>query len=352
MMLDAFEGPLRTAVLELTRACNLSCPHCASHGGKARSSELSAREWIVVFDALVALGCEKVTLLGGEVFLRNDWRALFRAAIDRGLSVSIITNGLLVDEALRHELLDLPLERLGISLDGADRAGYLATRGIDGFDAVLTLVRHVRDAGKFPVTVITTFSQLNAHQLDAFIELLGPEKVTWQVQFASTNSPGLDRRLLLSTEQYEQVCRRVAGVMLEAPRANWVATMDDMGYFPVDPLLRLLHLHWKGCPAGLGVVGVRSNGDVLGCLSLGDAFVEANVRERPLVQIWRSPGSFRTFRGKRASMLRGACARCPKAATCLAGCTAMAVSSTGSMYENRHCLRRIETERIVSSLVG
>ncbi len=351
-MPDAFEGPLRTAVLELTRACNLACPHCASRGGKARQGELSTQEWVVVLEALVALGCEKVTLLGGEVFLRDDWLALSHAVIDRGLSLSIITNGLLVDEPLRHELLGLPLERVGISLDGADRAGYRAARGVDGFDRVLALVRHVRDAGKFPVTVITTFSQLNMHQLDAFLALLAPEKVTWQVQFASTSSPGLDRRLFLSTLQYELVCRRVAGVMLEAPRANWIATMDDMGYFPVDPLLRLLHLHWDGCPAGIGVVGVRSNGDVLGCLSLGDAFVEANVRERPLEQIWRSPGSFVAFRGKRASMLRGACARCPKAAKCLAGCAAMAVSSTGSMYENRHCLRRIETDRIVDALVG
>jgi radical SAM protein with 4Fe4S-binding SPASM domain len=332
-MPDAFEGPLQTAVLELTCACNLACPHCASRGGKARQGELSTQEWIVVIEALVALGCEKVTLLGGEVFLRDDWLAL-------------------VDEPLRHELLGLPLERLGISLDGADRAGYRATRGVDGFDRVLGLVRHVRDAGKFPVTVITTFSQLNVHQLDGFIALLAPEKVTWQVQFASTSSPGLDRRLLVSTEQYELVCRRVAGVMLEAPRANWIATMDDMGYFPVDPLLRLLHLHWEGCPAGIRVAGVRSSGDVLGCLSLGDAFVEANVRERPLEQIWRSPQSFVAFRGKRAPMLRGACARCPKAVKCLAGCAAMAVSSTGSMYENRHCLRRIETERIVGALVG
>ena len=345
-----YDHPLRVAVIELTRQCNLRCPHCASHAGAARRRELSTPEWLDVLDQLVELACQKVTLLGGEVFLNHDWLHIARAVVDRGLQPSIITNGLLVDESTRRDLLSLPLEILGVSLDGADAEGYRVVRGVDGFAAVMNLLRRVRDEGTVPVNAITTFSRMNVHQLESFIETLEPEKIAWQVQFATTGSPRFDKRLFVSVEQYEQVCRRIGDVMLEALRSNWIATMDDMGYFPLDPRHRLLHLHWSGCQAGISVIGIRSNGDVLGCLSLGDAFVEGNVRARPLRELWRSGAVFRQFRRKSEAMLRGACAACPKSSRCLAGCAAMAVSSTGSIYENTHCLRRIETEQVLGLL--
>lgn len=92
-----------------------------------------------------------------------------------------------------------------------------------------------------------------------------------------------------------------------------------IGYFPLDPALRFLHPHWDGCIAGRRLIGVRSDGDVLGCLSLGDSFVEANLRKESLREIWGSETSFARLR-KKEKALTGACAKCAYAMECRAGC--------------------------------
>ena len=67
------EYDLRTCVWELTLACTYSCEHCGSRAGKARDGELSTEEALRVAADLAHLGCERVIMIGGEVFLRDDW---------------------------------------------------------------------------------------------------------------------------------------------------------------------------------------------------------------------------------------------------------------------------------------
>ena len=43
---------------------------------------------------------------------------------------------------------------------------------------------------------------------------------------------------------------------------------------------------WKGCQAGISAVGIQSNGGVKGCLSLPEEFIEGNIREKNLEEIW------------------------------------------------------------------
>ena len=66
----------QVAVVEITNRCNLQCVHCGSSSGDARCDELSTDEFQRALDELASLGCELVTLLGGEIFLRRDWSVL------------------------------------------------------------------------------------------------------------------------------------------------------------------------------------------------------------------------------------------------------------------------------------
>ena len=127
--------------------------------------------------------------------------------------------------------------------------------------------------------------------------------------------------------------------------------MDDFGYFPLSREFKGACVSpWDGCPAGRYSVGIRANGDVLSCLSLGSEFVEDNVRRRSLVEIWRDPDAFARFR-KKSTSLTGRCAKCPKAAECRAGCSAAALSTTGTLTENAFCVRQMETEQIIKEMV-
>ena len=70
------EYKLRSCVWEITLACCFSCAYCGSKAGRARVGELTTEECMDVADQLAGLGCRRVSLIGGEVFMRPDWHAI------------------------------------------------------------------------------------------------------------------------------------------------------------------------------------------------------------------------------------------------------------------------------------
>lgn len=344
--MNSFSAPLRHAVIEITNRCNLRCRHCASGSGLPRENELSLAEWRHFLNAFRRLGGEELTLLGGELFLRPDWFEIAAAARALDLRLILISNGLLIrDDDMLARLRELRPHLLGISLDGATPESYRHQRGVAGFDQVTALLRRLRDDGHPHVNAITTFTRDNLGEFDRFADLFDGTGITWQIQIANLGGPRLPAREFITRDDYRWLVGRIRDCVLHRPTLH-LRTMDDVGYFPLDPALRFLHQLWQGCIAGRRLVGVRSNGDVLGCLSLGDDFVEANLRRRSLEDIWRDGGSFSRLRRKEEA-LSGACAHCAFAAECRAGCTAMAYSITGGVGCNPYCIRALETDDIL-----
>ena len=91
---------LRMCVWEITLACCFSCKYCGSAGGKARENELTTEECLSVADQLAELGCQRVSMIGGEVFMREDWPVIVESLTGLGISVCIITNGFLSGAAI------------------------------------------------------------------------------------------------------------------------------------------------------------------------------------------------------------------------------------------------------------
>jgi len=341
---------LRYAVVEITNRCNLHCPHCASASGCARPDEMTLAELSGVMRDLAALGCKNVTLLGGEFLLRPDWYEVAQAVKAAGLELQLITNGLLVTDAVREQFKTLAPHAIGVSLDGATPESYRATRGVDGYAKCRKLLDDLVADGHRQVTAITTFTSRNLGDFDRFAEEFTDTPIVWQVQVAHRAGERFDDSLLLSDEQFAWYVDRIKKYQMEYGERLNLGLMDDFGYFPLAPEFAYLHQTWKGCPAGRYVVGIRANGDVLPCLSLGSDFVEANLRKRPLREIWEDENSFARFRGKPVK-LTGACAKCPKAAECRAGCSAAALSTTGTLTENRFCIRQLETRQILAEML-
>lgn len=342
-------NPLRFAVLEITNRCNLRCAHCASDSGLPRENELTLAEWRQVLTEIHALGGEEITLIGGELFLRPDWADIADAVNDLGMRLVLISNGLLLrDEETLTRVKALRPFLIGISVDGATPESYRRWRGVDGFDSAQTVLRRLLADGHTNVNAITTFMKGNLREFDRFTDLYDGTGITWQVQIANRGGARFSPREFIGREDYRWLVDRIRDVIVKRPSLH-LMPMDDFGYFPLDPALRFLHPHWDGCIAGRRLIGVRSDGDVLGCLSLGDAFVEANLRRESLREIWQSGASFARLRNKEKA-LTGACAKCPYATECRAGCTGIAYSATGAIGCNPYCIRALETEDILSGI--
>ena len=297
-----FPFRLRTCVWEITLACCFRCAYCGSRGGKARDNELSTAECLDVARQLADMGCRRVSVIGGEVFMRPDWAEIVRALTSRGVKVCVITNGFKMTPQIISELKRIKVESVAVSLDGT-REVHDAYRRAGGRDRALSAVRTLSAANISPMG--------NA----------GDNGVS--VAFDA-----------------ERVIRFVAETAPKAPFAVGVA--DNIGYYtPEEGRVRGREgAYFTGCSAGLTAVGIDSVGNVRGCESMYDErFIEGNLRERSLIDIWTDPGAFAYNRRFTKEMLSGGCKKCPHGDICAGGCRSYNFFTTGRLYENCLCAR-------------
>ena len=217
---------LRTAVWEITLACPFSCKYCGSGGGKARKGELNTDECLSVADQLFDLGCRRVSLIGGEVFVRPDWKTIVARLREHNIRVNIITNGFLFKEELIGEMKELSVESVSVSVDGP-REVHDKYRQEGSYDRAMKAIRTLTSAC-IPTSVISTLNAENVKTLPAFYEELKKYPIfAWQLQACSpmgnAANYGIDYRF-----SFREVIDFVEAYRKKAPFALGVA--DNIGY--------------------------------------------------------------------------------------------------------------------------
>ena len=129
--------------------------------------------------------------------------------------------------------------------------------------------------------------------------------------------------------------------MYSAPFAMGIA--HNIGYYTdAEPYLRgnFNGAPFRGCTAGLDGIGIDSIGNVRGCESMyDDCFIEGNLREKSLAEIWNNPDGFAYNRKFTPDLLTGKCKACDKARYCAAGCRSYNHFVHGKLYESPFCAR-------------
>ena len=155
--------------VELTRRCNNRCRHCYNNlpvtDSKALASELSTPEVIRILDEITAAGCVWLLFTGGEIFLRPDFLDIYDHARQKGLLLTLFTNGTLITSRAADHLARYRPFSIEITLYGATRETYERVTGTPGsFDRCLRGIRHLRDRG-LPLKLKATISTLNRHEI-------------------------------------------------------------------------------------------------------------------------------------------------------------------------------------------
>ncbi len=345
----------RMVVWELTLRCNLQCWHCGSRAGRGRQDELSPAEALALAHQVADLGCKYLTLSGGEPLMRADWPEIAEVLVSRGVVTSMISNGILWTEETARTVKRVGLESVGFSLDGF-RESHEHQRRVPGqWQRVLDTIRSCHAAG-INTSVVTTINRLNLAELEelrGFLRELGVTR--WQLQFGTPTGNMSDHPELVILPEDVLTAVPLIAKMSQDSLMPRVYPGHDVGYFgePEAPLragTTAAIPFWTGCPAGCSVMGIESNGNIKGCLSLPserngvEAFVEGNVRQRPLEEIWKDRSKFAYNRAFEPSQLGGFCRDCPYAEVCRGGCTWTVYTEGGFVRDNAYCYYRQSEE--------
>ncbi len=134
-LIDSFNRQIRYLRLSVTDRCNLRCTYCMSEDMQflPKSQVLNLEEMLLVGEAFVALGVEKIRLTGGEPLVRKGVVSLAQnlSALDGLRELVMTSNGVLLKQHAK-ELVAAGVSRINISIDSLkpDRFRSLTRFGV------------------------------------------------------------------------------------------------------------------------------------------------------------------------------------------------------------------------------
>jgi len=316
----------------------MRCIHCGSSAGSARKDELSTEEMINLCKDASTLGCKRIGLLGGEPFLRNDWFDIAQNIKDNGMDFSIVTNGSFADEKIIADLKVLKPHSIAISLDGGTAEIHDSIRKSKGsFKKCLQTFQSLRDAD-IPTTVVTTVHKMNIKELPIMREFLLNKGIAWQIQIADS-SGRCPEDIHVSRKEFYSIALFIASTRNQYSVKELPITGGHcIGYNSSLLPNVTIPVRWTGCQAGISVLGIESDGSIKGCLSLSPNFIEGNIRDKSLIEIWNDTNSFAYNRKFKTEHLKDGCKNCKYGKSCKGGCTSASYSSTGKPHCDSYCL--------------
>ncbi len=278
----SFSAPLMVWV-ELTRECNLRCPHCFVDAGDKREVEMPTERIMKLLDEWAAMGVFCVVITGGEPSIQPDFIEIVNRAYDLGFVVAIASNGMRLDEEI---LSQIPQDDviISISLDGIHGAG--ASCGEDDFTAISRKAREIRDFG-FNTSLMTTTTHENVGELKKFVDFAADNSISLRsVPFIPAGrgkfyQEGLQNRV----EDIEKAAQ------FWIAEERWEKIKDkELGICSgkiFDFLFTMVYCMHR-CMSGRGLCYITSDGTVYPCsnCSSGQLFPGGNLLEKDFANIW------------------------------------------------------------------
>ncbi len=367
-------------VWNITRTCNLRCVHCYADSHAERyPGELTWEQCCAVIDNLAEYKVNALLLSGGEPLLHPRLPQILQRATEKGLKVTISTNGTRITPEYARMFKDLGVAYVGISLDGIGTV-HDQFRGVKGaFDGAIRGFKLCEEVGQ-KTGLRLTLTRNNVQSMEQilnFIEAEGIQRVCFY--HLVPTGRGVDVASLKPEEA------RAALDMLIARAEAWHAAGQTRELLtvtqPADGVYLLLRqlreghplaketlrlLTWNGGGAnssGRGIANIDTQGNIH-----PDQFWQGvtlgNVKQQKFSDVWEaaqepSAATLQELRGhddprERQKKLIGRCATCKHFALCGGGFRTRAAFANGHWYgSDPGCyLTDEETQTDISDLLG
>ncbi|MGE4343278.1 MAG: GeoRSP system radical SAM/SPASM protein [Geoalkalibacter sp.] len=326
---DYLSAPL-TLNWSLSFRCNFVCAHCYSRNDLCE--ELSTADNRRIVDVLAEKQIPFVNFGGGEPLLREDLFEITRYATDRGLRVSMNSNGWHINEETAAKISRAGFVSVGISIDSHEPTGHDDFRCQPGsFDRAVRALDLLRAAGVKP-TMSSVISRINFEHFRDLIELARAYGVSQLfLHNFKCSGKGFENRedLDLSPAQWREFYQQA--LVVKNQTKDIALSFDDpviasLPQYQGKPLV-------KGSSCGKLSLHLRPDGNLTPCGFI--PLVLGNILRDDFDAVWHGSPILQKMRNKQA---KGKCQGCDAFADCLGGCTARALAVTGDLEEaDPHC---------------
>lgn len=318
-------GPV--IVWNSTRACNLTCRHCyASAGAEPAADELTTQEGFELIDQLEELNVPVLLLSGGEPLIRPDVFDLIAYAREKGIRVTLSTNGTLIDKKVARKLKDLGVSYVGISLDGLEETNDRFRGQKGAFKRALKGIRNCLELDQ-KVGLRFTITRANYQDIPGIFKLLEQENIP-RVCFYHLVASGRGERLG-STPIPLAEKREIIDDLIERTD-QLLSNGGNQEILTVANHTDAIYLYYKFLQEDdpraeqiLKYIGLNQgnrSGQAIGCVDwLGDVHPDqfsfehnlGNIRNERLVDIWRdNPAELLVKLRNREEYITGRCSKC------------------------------------------
>jgi radical SAM protein with 4Fe4S-binding SPASM domain len=216
---------------------------------------------------------KKVVFSGGEPMVRADLPAILEHARAKGLHITLLTSGILIDPDWAKFLAGLNI-RVKVSLDGVTSVTHDFLRGNGAYQMLLKALACLRSAGMEDLAVHFTVHRHNLGELlklPEFLPTVGVKNLMVGMIKPSGRAK-VNSELLIPPEMVPYVRQKIE--ILGRSGAITLQQFSDRG--------------WEGfgCPATCNKFGVTASGNTTTCAFFGTAFLGNSIREFSLSDLW------------------------------------------------------------------
>ncbi len=147
-----------SGTFELTPLCNLDCKMCYVHLNREQmqgAELLTVDTWKNIMQQAIDAGMMYACLTGGECLTYSGFKELYCFLQSKGVQVSVLSNGILMDESMVEFFKQHPPAVVQVTLYGASEEAYERVTGHRMFERVMTNLRRMKN-DRIPLSIAVT----------------------------------------------------------------------------------------------------------------------------------------------------------------------------------------------------
>ncbi len=253
---------------ELTPRCNLNCKMCYIHLSNDQmkgTQEISLEKWMKIIDDAVENGMIFASLTGGECLTYPHFKEIFLHLQDKGVFVTVLTNGVLLDTMIDFFVAHPP-RLIQVSVYGNDEDDYERVTGVRACERVKRAIDTALQAN-LPISIALTPNKYFTDILP-LIEHYKSKGVPGGVaEFLMAPKPDTGRNIEDFSLSVEQSIR-LSTVLYQANNEGF--SRVDINTDEIAPDKPIVREKGLSCVAGRCDFTINWKGEMLLCSALDD----------------------------------------------------------------------------------